>query len=224
MVGYLLSHVYSPQVTDFKLCSCTICGDVITGIVIEAPCGHSYDSTCMELMFSKASMDESLYPPRCCQMPIPSASVRQHVGAKVMMDFDKKALEFDTPAGSRVYCYRARCSAFIGASTSTSSSLPCTNQSCTARTCGSCKKEAHLEVSCSHNKEVEERELSQMASDLHEEKGWQRCYSCHHLVEKSEGCYHITCICKAQFCYLCATPWKGCSCPQFDVPPELIRL
>ena len=168
-------------------------------------------------------MDETLYPPRCCLMPIPVTDIRQHVDARIMRDFEKKSIEFDTPLGNRVYCCRARCSTFLGASTSTPSSLHCPNEDCVAMTCGSCRREAHLGSECSSDRESEEHEFARMAADFHDRVGWQRCYSCHHLVEKSDGCYHMTCLCKAQFCYLCAAPWKECDCPQFEIPPELIH-
>ena len=198
---------------------CTICGDIINGIELKAPCGHYFDTDCMERMFKSASKDESLYPPRCCLTAIPTASVRQHLGAMIMMDFDKKSLEFETPAGSRVYCHRPQCSAFLGSSSFTPSPMRCSG--CSSVTCGSCKRACHGDRACSESAEMEEHELSQMAADLHQKNGWTRCYSCHHLVEKSEGCYHITCMCKAQFCYLCGTPWKECDCPQFEIPLEL---
>ncbi|KAJ8110162.1 hypothetical protein OPT61_g6924 [Boeremia exigua] len=48
------------------------------------------------------------------------------------------------------------------------------------------------------------------------EKGWQRCYNCKAVVELKAGCNHATCRCKAQFCMVCAVPWKTCNCPWFD--------
>ena len=27
-----------------------------------------------------------------------------------------------------------------------------------------------------------------------------------------------SCLCKAEFCYICATPWKGCGCDLFNDP------
>jgi hypothetical protein len=35
-------------------------------------------------------------------------------------------------------------------------------------------------------------------------------------VELSTGCFHMTCRCKAQFCYLCAARWKSCACVQWN--------
>ncbi|THG94000.1 hypothetical protein EW026_g7379 [Hermanssonia centrifuga] len=192
--------------------NCTVCGDDLAGMSVEAPCGHFFDISCLETMFRKATIDESLYPPKCCMVSIPVASVRPLLDSKVMSAFEKKSIEFDTP--SRVYCFKSRCSAFLGATTEEPSELTCSE--CSEKTCGSCKAEAHPGVHCSDTED-----LNSLANDLQTKQGWQRCHSCHHMVEKSEGCYHITCICKAQFCYLCAAPWKECGCPQFEVPPEL---
>lgn len=210
--------------TSDSVCSCTICCDDISEVAITAPCGHVYDVGCMEAMFSKASTDETLYPPRCCLMPIHPSDVEGHINPQIMMQFHTRSLEFDTPLGSRVYCCKPRCSAYIGASTSEPSSMLCSSPECSAATCGSCKQEAHPDARCTDQKELEQLALTQIATELLQEKGWQRCYSCHHVVEKSDGCYHMTCICKAQFCYLCATKWKECDCPQFEIPPDLIML
>lgn len=176
-----------------------------------APCGHAFDFECLEDMFRRATFDESLYPPKCCQQVIPIANAQPYLDARLVATFTKKSAEFDTP--DRVYCHRPKCSAFIGSATKEVNVLECPE--CSAETCGSCKEAAHRGLKCS-----DKEDLNNMAKQMHEREGWQRCHSCHHLVEKSEGCHHIICICKAQFCYLCAKPWKTCQCPQFDVPPE----
>merc|ERR1719161_3531982 len=45
---------------------------------------------------------------------------------------------------------------------------------------------------------------------------WMRCFECGHVVEKKAGCNHITCICGAQFCYLCGARWGECKCQVVD--------
>lgn len=178
----------------------------------RAPCGDVFDINCLEAMFRKAAIDESLFPPRCCQTPIPVFAARMRVSKELMDTYDKKAREFSVP--NRVYCSQPRCSAFIGASTAEASYLECPE--CSKATCGYCKAAAHPGTECSDTDD-----LNSMAKDMHEKEGWQRCYSCHHMVELTLGCYHIICPCKAQFCYLCGAKWKECSCPQFAVPPGL---
>lgn len=47
-------------------------------------------------------------------------------------------------------------------------------------------------------------------------RGWRRCYKCRNLVELTQGCSHITCRCKAQFCYICGAIWDlEIGCPNF---------
>ncbi|OCH96605.1 hypothetical protein OBBRIDRAFT_815867 [Obba rivulosa] len=190
--------------------TCTACGDDINDTTLTTPCGHSYDVSCIEAMFRMATVDESAFPPRCCQQTIPLADVRKHLPSRLVSNFETKSIEFSTP--SRVYCHRAACSKFLGARTPDAASVACS--ACFAATCGSCTQEAHPGQGCSAR-------LDQPVLALAKEQKWQRCPTCQHLVELTVGCYHIICVCKGQFCYLCGDAWKKCSCPQFAVPPEL---
>lgn len=191
---------------------CVICGDETGLLGYQAPCGDFFDMGCLEDMFRRATIDESLFPPRCCQLSIPTADAEANLSSELMKLYNKKAIEFNTP--NRMYCSQPRCSAFIGSGTAEAVELICPE--CFVSTCGHCKAEGHGQVQCSHTDD-----MNSMAKDMHDKDGWQRCYECHHMVELSVGCYHIICICKAQFCYLCGTKWKECSCPQFAVPPDL---
>ncbi|KAH8100559.1 hypothetical protein BXZ70DRAFT_158368 [Cristinia sonorae] len=184
---------------------CTACGDLILGPVIHTLCGHTYDLGCLEVMFRKATTDESLFPPKCCQISIPLSDVEEYLDQDLVDLIGKKFVEFSTP--DRVYCARSTCSAFLGPASTKVSALYCLE--CTSTTCGLCKEESHLGRLCT-------ADLSKDVLDMATKEGWQRCSSCKHLVELNHGCFHITCICKAQFCYLCAAPWKTCNCPQFD--------
>jgi len=54
---------------------------------------------------------------------------------------------------------------------------------------------------------------------LADQQKWQRCKQCGRLVELSSGCFHMTCLCKNEFCYSCGGSWQGgekaCSCPRW---------
>jgi hypothetical protein len=39
--------------------------------------------------------------------------------------------------------------------------------------------------------------------DLAQSKNWKRCPKCGHMVERTEGCNHMQCRCRTQFCYGC---------------------
>ncbi|KAF4433808.1 ariadne-2 [Fusarium acutatum] len=44
--------------------------------------------------------------------------------------------------------------------------------------------------------------------------GWKRCYKCQNLVPLEEASTHMTCRCKAQFCYTCGAVWDAnAGCP-----------
>jgi IBR (half RING finger) domain-containing protein len=45
-----------------------------------------------------------------------------------------------------------------------------------------------------------------------ERDNYQQCYACKNMVEKVEGCNHMTCVCGAQFCMRCGDKWRTKSC------------
>ncbi|KAI0757199.1 hypothetical protein C8Q80DRAFT_1215891 [Daedaleopsis nitida] len=214
----LLTGVTTPITTDpgsatlayiaprKSLESCVICRDDIRGPVIHAPCGDAYDVQCLVDLYRAVIVDESLFPPSCCRQPFNITNVRMYLSKDLVSRFEKKAIEFGTK--NRVYCYRPTCSAFLGAATGSASHLHC--QECWSETCGHCKKAAHSTLTRCTSAEDED------VVALAEQYGWKRCPGCGHLVELSIGCYHMTCRCRHQFCYLCTATWKTCTCTQWD--------
>lgn len=184
---------------------CVICGDSINGPEVVAPCGHFYDARCLVDLFKATITDESLFPPRCCNKPFLIKDVRVHLGAKLAASFEKKALEFQT--ADRVYCHRPTCSSFLGGATQSATPIRC--PSCSAETCAHCKDASHPFMSCSSKMDDTVRALAA-------QEGWKQCPGCRRLVELTHGCYHMTCLCRKQFCYVCTETWKTCTCPQWD--------
>ncbi|KAH8652866.1 hypothetical protein BGZ61DRAFT_575186 [Ilyonectria robusta] len=80
---------------------------------------------------------------------------------------------------------------------------------CKATTCVTCKAAAHQGEDCPSD------ETTQQLPELAQQQSWRQCYSCHRLVELNLGCNHITCKCKAEFCYECGRRWKTCRCEHF---------
>ncbi|KAI8995299.1 hypothetical protein BD414DRAFT_410253 [Trametes punicea] len=186
--------------------SCVICRDPIEDPIVRAPCGDTYDVGCLVDLYRAATVDESLFPPACCRQPFNFDEVRVHLDEKLIKLVEKKTIEFGTK--NRVYCYRPTCSTFLGAATTFARKLLCTT--CWAYTCGHCKGAGHDSLAPCASAEDE------AVVALAEQAGWRRCPGCGHLVELSFGCYHMTCRCRHQFCYLCTSPWKSCSCVQWD--------
>ena len=69
-----------------------------------------------------------------------------------------------------------------------------------------CRGRAHCEIDC-------QQDITMQATiNLAERAGWKRCYSCHTLVERNNGCRHMTCRCIAECCYICGLRWRTCTC------------
>ncbi|KAL6306048.1 hypothetical protein BKA93DRAFT_730067 [Sparassis latifolia] len=189
--------------------------DPIRGVEIRAPCGDYYDRACILELFQAATRDESLFPPRCCRQRIPLESVQQHMTAELLNLFKSKTEEFSTL--KRVYCARQSCSRFLGAQIESSlkwifwPTYKCSAPGCGTETCSWCKKKATFGHRCDGDDGNDQRVLA-----LARAQGWSRCPGCEQIIELNHGCFHMTCRCRTQFCYLCRARWKTCACPQWD--------
>ncbi|KAG1756891.1 uncharacterized protein EDB91DRAFT_1095002 [Suillus paluster] len=188
---------------------CVICGDPVRhSQTFHAPCLHCYCRDCLVNLVEASTRDETLYPLRCCRQPLPLANVLPLLPTDLRYDFQDKAVEFATPHTSRIYCPNQTCSAFLGSSSGRRSEITCT--SCATRVCSACKNRTHPQEDCSENAQT------LVVKSLASQMGWQTCPGCHAVVELWQGCYHMTCRCSTQFCYLCAALWKTCDCRQWD--------
>ena len=159
-------------------------------------------------MIETCTRDESLYPPRCCTQPFVYDTFVHLLSSRIRAAFDAKRVELDVPSASRIYCPWPTCSAFLGCSESSNSGdLVCGE--CGVPVCSQCRQPSHSGENCAENAgTLAVRELART-------ERWQTCPGCSAIVELNIGCYHMTCRCRTQFCYLCAIPWKGCECPQW---------
>ncbi|KDQ18999.1 hypothetical protein BOTBODRAFT_480924 [Botryobasidium botryosum FD-172 SS1] len=192
------------------MATCLICDDhmpIRTSITVPCESSHDYCHSCVTRLFHRAVLDETLFPPRCDGVAIPLDLVRHLFTPEFLSTFANKSVEVGTR--NRLYCHNARCSEFLGEAMDVPSPVPCTE--CFHMTCSACKGPAHPWY---HPCSVDA--TSQHVIEMARAEGWQRCPSCHTMVELSTGCFHITCRCRAQFCYSCAAPWKTCECPQWD--------
>ncbi|POR37265.1 Uncharacterized protein TPAR_02531 [Tolypocladium paradoxum] len=190
--------------------ACISCGDEhLSSSLAKAPCSHNYCSECINSLFKSASVDESLFPPRCCSMPIPVDDNLELLSTENVGVFRAKQIEFST--ADRTYCHHPGCSTFVPPQFIKGDLATCVK--CSAKTCVTCKGAQHEADNCPKDSTLQE------VLRVAKENGWQQCKSCSRLVELSSGCYHMThpaCLCRAQFCYLCGERWKTCRCPQWE--------
>lgn len=150
-------------------------------------------------------------PPRCCTKDhIPLKHVDKLFDDKFKVKWNKKYQEYTTR--NRIYCPSRSCGAWIKPSSSTTvggrKRYKCTR--CGTKVCGLCNGRWHIKSECPKDEET------QKFIEVAREQGWQKCYNCRATVERKEGCNHMTCRCKAQFCICCGAKWKTCECPWFN--------
>ncbi|KAG6324780.1 hypothetical protein E4U44_000112 [Claviceps purpurea] len=194
--------------------NCVACtSEVASTDSIRCPCSHDYCGDCTTSLFSAAINDESLFPPRCCQEPIPLDLIKPFLSATLLGAYEAKKLEHETP--DKTYCHVRTCSAFVPPAFVKDDVATCVK--CQSKTCTMCKGETHTDDCPADTLTAD---FLQVAT----EKGWQRCYSCRRMVGLDTGCNHITCRCKAEFCYVCGLKWKQCSCAQWDEDRLIARV
>ncbi|GKT47380.1 ATP-dependent RNA helicase DEAH12, chloroplastic [Colletotrichum spaethianum] len=170
-------------------------------------CQHMYCSNCLRDLFERSINDEALFPPRCCGHNIPIDDMSDNTFFdQFEKTFRAKLVEYSTV--DRTYCHILTCAAFIPPATIHGDIGICPE--CQARVCALCKGLEHQDHACT--KDPATQEVLQLAT----ENNWKRCPSCQAVVELGVGCYHITCRCKDQFCYLCLAKWKSCECPAWN--------
>ncbi|CAF3335890.1 unnamed protein product [Rotaria socialis] len=201
----VVSHKVAP-VKQHRRKKCTLCMEYTIKTDPCLPCKHIYCIDCLQELFTKSMQDETLMPPRCCQQIIPVNLARLTLNE--IENFNAKQLEYSTK--DRLYCSRPTCSAFIPPAHITNSIGTCPKPGCGITTCSICKAASHGTLDC-----PKDEETSGVLA-IADQAGWSRCYQCRALVELTQGCFHMTCRCHAQFCYLCKKPWKNCPCPQWD--------
>ena len=177
---------------------CISCyNDIPKNKVIDLPCHHSYCQTCFSHLISTAIHSEDTFPPKCCLSEVPKSTIHRHLPAKEWKAFSEKALEYAVPVANRYYCASPKCAKWIDARNAKlkNGALECPH--CKAKLCTVCRGPSHpSNEECPQDfgmdRLMEEAELS----------GWRRCSKCRRMVERIQGCLHITCMCRHQFWYV----------------------
>ncbi|KAG4429090.1 hypothetical protein IFR05_015429 [Cadophora sp. M221] len=167
---------------------------------------HSYCPECFQRLISTALESETHWPAKCCLNPIPAENILPHLDHATKAKYQQRDAEWSIPTSDRIYCTHANCSTWIPPKhvNTTRNFAKCPK--CSKRTCSLCRGAYHNGSDCPQDPAL------QATANLAELEGWKRCYSCHAFVEHNKGCRHMTCRCKAQFCYICGDRWKTCSC------------
>ncbi|XVF87014.1 hypothetical protein PTKIN_Ptkin18bG0086400 [Pterospermum kingtungense] len=216
-------HEHKPKMFTISGCShsslsyCEICVDrkerhqmfTISG------CSHSYCSDCISTCV-KTRLEQNITIIMCpgenCKSTLELDACRP-VLPKVVISLWEDLLceELLCATGGRLYCPFKDCSALLlndnhGGEVIVDTECP----ECHRLFCAQCHVPWHDGISCEEFQKLNEDERGTedlMVRKLAIENKWRRCPSCHMMVERTEGCLHMTCRCKFEFCYKCGSDW-----------------
>lgn len=144
---------------------------------------------------------KSRTPFKCCGVTISTktAPIPRYLSPSFTQRYNHLLLELSTPHPK--YCSSPTCSRFLPPNLYHAPVITCSK--CKTRTCTLCTQAEHAGV-CKQDKD------GIRVEKLAKRKGWKQCPSCSQVVEKTEGCLHITCRCGAEWCYACLRDWSDC--------------
>lgn len=178
-------------------------------------CGHAYCKECLNRLVRTGTVNRGSWPPRCCGA-IDVEAVQNHLDEDILIRYVTVAEEF----GNRnpIYCANKTCSHYFEQSRVSSKEgkfIQCTE--CDTRTCTECKQNSveHIGANSTDCKEVQDL-MTQEDQKLARSKRWRQCPGCRNLVERIDGCSHMSCECGIDFCYDCGSRrdafTTACSC------------
>ena len=172
---------------------------------------------CLKRIFTLSVTDPQHMPPKCCTADhIPLRHVEKLFDVRFKTKWNKKYQEYTTK--NRIYCPSRGCGEWIKPSQIHVDASGGANGGRKYGKCGRCK----TKVCCTCNgkwhtgRECPKDPATQEFIKIAKEEGWQRCFNCKATVELKEGCNHMTCRCRAEFCMICGLKWKTCDCPWFN--------
>ncbi|OIW26173.1 hypothetical protein CONLIGDRAFT_684697 [Coniochaeta ligniaria NRRL 30616] len=185
------------------------------------PCGHTWCRRCLRTQVRNALRGgDGAWPPRCCRGE--GGEIREGavewLGDRGVLDmYRRRRTETGVAVRDRVYCHLITCASFIPLVHHTLAGdrgrggriALCQEPGCSRHTCVDCGTQAHVGRECPRDPDME------AVLQTIEAHGYQFCARCNAVVERIDGCNHITCRCGYQFCYMCGTRWKECSCPGY---------
>jgi IBR domain, a half RING-finger domain len=165
---------------------CMVCSDTFRGSqMVRLPCRDLWCRRCLTRQFEEATVNEGVWPPKCCRQDITLPAVFRLLPPDVRARFATKSVEWSTP--NRPYCHDRTCSAFIPLDHITRvRRAGC--RGCHSLTCSECKGPYHRQPPCPDTTTIEDMLLEATAK----ENGWARRPNSRRYVEITHGCNHMT--------------------------------
>ncbi|KAF9788557.1 hypothetical protein BJ322DRAFT_1049631 [Thelephora terrestris] len=192
------------------------------GLRLPCPEQHPFCISCLS-EYINGKLDPSgtgsmntntlVFPIRCpgCPVTLSETGIEDEVAMKILDEDSMSIWHHRKLLDSlpRQYCPNPKCSVLVMIDEDTEDTrAQC--PACFQWVCVSCKAMWHKDITCEQYQTLPADERTpedQLAIELAKAQQWRRCPGCHAIVELTQGCNHITCICKKEFCFKCGSLW-----------------
>ncbi|KEF58307.1 uncharacterized protein A1O9_06233 [Exophiala aquamarina CBS 119918] len=195
---------------------CSVClEDFPEDDLLHLECACEYCKDCLNGAFRVGCASMTSFPPRCCGKPLRSMVWASYLDPDVLGRYNEIEAEFTTHRP--LYCAQKRCSEFIPDQRHLDGQEAGRCPECHTVTCKLCikGKEAHKQWDlCRRICPAEDKDETALY-DLSMRQKWRQCPTCFTMVEKTDGCNHMDCVCGLDFCYTCGKRYDGegaCDC------------
>ncbi|KAL9169975.1 hypothetical protein ABFS82_04G114400 [Erythranthe guttata] len=215
-------HAMSSSSSSTRIISCEICTEDKRKSDMHKieGCDHSFCHDCISKHIQYKLQQNIANIPcpyqGCPNMIQPnnnngSSLIRSKIPQEVFDRWEKAITESTILASSEeiIHCPYEKCSEILvienGGNVITETECP----RCHKLFCAKCRVSWHHGFDCRDfqrldRNDKEKRKLRLLAK----ENKWKKCPNCRVFVDKTEGCVHITCRCKFEFCYICGKSWN----------------
>ncbi|PQE16746.1 IBR finger domain protein [Rutstroemia sp. NJR-2017a BBW] len=145
------------------------------------PCKHAYCGECIAGAFQNALSSKTRF--KCCKTNISVGLATRWLEAPFIASYELLILE-QTTKNPR-YCSNKTCNKFVPPADIHASIAVCS--ACNTRTCAPCGNAEHAGV-------CKEDAQGKIVQELAAKNGWKSCPQCNFVIEKNEGCLHMTCL------------------------------
>ncbi|KAI3912883.1 hypothetical protein MKW98_012825 [Papaver atlanticum] len=175
-------------------------------------CSHVYCSDCITKHIA-AKIQDNITQITCpefnCKQTLEPNLCRDIIPAQVFDRWENALCESLILASQKIYCPFKDCSVMLVNDDDGVIIRESECPHCRRLFCAQCKVPWHSDLDCNEYQDMKRGGLEDMLLiKLAEKKKWRRCPRCKYYVEKKDGCLHITCRCKYEFCYSCGVLWN----------------